>query len=77
MSAPNILLVMADQLAPHFTGVDGHPLVQTPALEALAERGAHFDAAGSATRVSPVSRERCGDPARASRRRGVQSQPSW
>ena len=45
MSQPNILLVMADQLAPHFTGAYGHPLVQTPALEALAERGARFDAA--------------------------------
>ena len=42
---PNILLVMADQLAPHFTGAYGHPLVRTPAMEALAERGARFDAA--------------------------------
>ena len=41
----NILLVMADQLAPHFTGAYGHPLVRTPAMEALAERGARFDAA--------------------------------
>ena len=45
MSQPNILLVMADQLAPHFTGAYGHPLVRTPAMEALAERGARFDAA--------------------------------
>ena len=42
---PNILLVMADQLAPHFTGAYGHPVVRTPAMEALAERGARFDAA--------------------------------
>ncbi|NND76414.1 MAG: choline-sulfatase [Ilumatobacter sp.] len=41
----NILLVMADQLAPHFTGTYGHPIVQTPHLDALAERGARFDAA--------------------------------
>jgi choline-sulfatase len=42
---PNVLLVMADQLAPHFTGTYGHPLVSTPHLDALAERGARFDAA--------------------------------
>ena len=45
MGRPNILLVMADQLAPHFTGTYGHPLVRTPALDALAERGTRFDAA--------------------------------
>ncbi len=44
MTAPNVLLVMADQLAPHFTGTYAHPLVQTPNLDALAERGARFDA---------------------------------
>lgn len=43
--APNILLVMADQLAPHFTSTYGHPVVQTPHLDALASRGARFDAA--------------------------------
>ncbi len=42
---PNVLLVMADQLAPHFTGTYGHPLVSTPHLDALAARGARFDAA--------------------------------
>ncbi|MCY3805446.1 MAG: sulfatase-like hydrolase/transferase, partial [bacterium] len=45
MGRPNVLLVMADQLAPHFTGTYGHPLVRTPALDALAERGTRFDAA--------------------------------
>ena len=45
MSRPNILVVMADQLAPHFTGAYGHPLVSTPAMDALAARGARFDAA--------------------------------
>ena len=43
MGAPNILMVMADQLAPHFTSTYGHPVVQTPRLDALAERGARFD----------------------------------
>ena len=42
---PNILFVMADQLAPHFTGAYGHPLVRTPALDSLVERGTRFDAA--------------------------------
>lgn len=45
MPRPNVLLVMADQLAPHFTGTYGHPLVATPNLDALAERGVRFDAA--------------------------------
>ena len=45
MTAPNVLLVMADQLAPHFTGAYGHPVVQTPSMDWLAERGVRFDAA--------------------------------
>ncbi len=44
MARPNILLVMADQLAPHFTSTYGHPVVSTPHLDALAERGTRFDA---------------------------------
>ncbi len=44
MTRPNILLVMADQLAPHFTSTYGHPVVKTPHLDALAERGSRFDA---------------------------------
>ena len=45
MKQPNILMVMADQLAPHFTGAYGHRLVRTPAMDALTERGTRFDAA--------------------------------
>ena len=45
MTQPNIVLIMADQLAPHFTGAYGHPLVKTPNIDALAARGARFDAA--------------------------------
>ncbi len=44
MVAPNILVVMADQLAPHFTSTYGHWVVRTPHLDALAERGVRFDA---------------------------------
>jgi len=39
----NIVLVMFDQLAPHFLPFYGHPLVQSPAMAALAEGGAVFD----------------------------------
>ena len=42
---PNIVLIMADQLAPQFTGTYGHPLVQTPHMDALAEAGTRFDSA--------------------------------
>ena len=38
-SPPNIVLIMADQLAPQFTGTYGHPVVKTPAMSALAARG--------------------------------------
>ena len=42
---PNIVLIMADQLAPQFTGAYDHPLVQTPHMSELASRGMRFDAA--------------------------------
>ena len=45
VAQPNILLVMADQLAPHFTGAYEHPVVRTPAMDALVERGTRFDTA--------------------------------
>ena len=45
MTAPNILLIMADQLAPQFTGTYGHKVVKTPHLDAVAKRGMRFDAA--------------------------------
>jgi choline-sulfatase len=43
-SHPNLVLIMADQLALQFTGTYGHPVVQTPNVDALAARGARFDA---------------------------------
>ena len=42
---PNILLIMADQLAPQFTGAYGHPIVKTPNMDRLAKNGALFNAA--------------------------------
>ncbi|WP_170569796.1 choline-sulfatase [Ruegeria atlantica] len=45
MTRPNILVIMADQLAPHFTGAYGHKIAKTPHLDALAARGMRFDAA--------------------------------
>ncbi|MFK7939983.1 MAG: choline-sulfatase [Roseovarius sp.] len=45
MTRPNILVIMADQLAPHFTGAYGHRVAKTPNLDALAARGMRFDAA--------------------------------
>ena len=40
---PNILLIMADQLAPQALPVYGHPLVKAPHIGALAESGVVFD----------------------------------
>ena len=45
MKRPNIVVIMADQLAPHWTGTYGHPVVKTPHMDALADRGMRFDAA--------------------------------
>jgi choline-sulfatase len=39
----NILMIVSDQLAPQLTGAYGHPVVQTPNLDALAARGVRFD----------------------------------
>lgn len=44
---PNILLIMVDQLIPQLTGAYGHPVVQTPHIDALARRGVRFDSAYS------------------------------
>ena len=40
---PNIILVMADDQGWGDTGYNGHPFVQTPALDAMAEAGFVFD----------------------------------
>lgn len=45
--APNILMIMTDQMTPFMMGTYGHPMVKTPHLDELAERGTRFDAAYS------------------------------
>ena len=44
-SQPNILLIMADQLAPQFLPCYGHPVVKAPTIERLSREGVVFDAA--------------------------------
>ncbi|MDE2693912.1 MAG: choline-sulfatase [Paracoccaceae bacterium] len=45
MSSPNIVIIMADQLAPQFTSAYGNTCVKTPHMDKLAARGMRFDAA--------------------------------
>ncbi len=45
MSAPNIVVIMADQLSPQYCGTYGHHLVKTPNIDKLADEGMRFDAA--------------------------------
>ena len=40
---PNLLVIMADEHAPQFSGFGGHPLVRTPHMDALAARGVLFE----------------------------------
>jgi len=47
MSQPNILLIISDQMIADLTGAYGHPVVQTPGLNQLAEQGVRFNAAYS------------------------------
>lgn len=42
---PNILFIMADQLAPQFLPAYGHRVVKAPTIDRLAEAGVVFDAA--------------------------------
>lgn len=46
---PNIVLICVDQWRGDCLSIDGHPTVRTPALDDLANRGAHFRRAYSAT----------------------------
>ncbi len=42
---PNIVVIMADQLAPQFLPCYGHPVVKTPTLDRMAAEGVVFEAA--------------------------------
>ncbi|MBV7328706.1 sulfatase-like hydrolase/transferase [Chloroflexi bacterium TSY] len=42
-SRPNFLIVMSDEHGPMFSGTYGHPLVRTPHMDRLAERGVRFE----------------------------------
>ena len=39
---PNLLLITTDQQRGDCLGCDGHPALETPYLDEMAERGAHF-----------------------------------
>jgi choline-sulfatase len=43
VTRPNILIIMSDEHAPMYSGVYGHPLVQTPHMDQLAREGVTFD----------------------------------
>ena len=53
---PNILLIMADQMAADCIGAVGHPTVKTPNLDRLAEGGTLFENAYCASPVCAPSR---------------------
>ena len=47
MSQPNILFIMCDQLRWDYLSCYGHPHLQTPNIDWLAERGVRFERAYS------------------------------
>jgi choline-sulfatase len=54
--SPNILVVMADQMAPAFLPIYGHPIVRAPNMQALAGDGIVFDSAYCASPLCAPSR---------------------
>ena len=53
---PNLLLILTDQHLPRVAGFAGDPVVQTPHLDALADRSVRFDAAVCASPCCTPSR---------------------
>lgn len=53
---PNILMIMADQLPAQMVGAYGHPMVQTPNMDALCESGVVFESAYCNCPISAPSR---------------------
>ena len=54
--APNVLVVMADQLAAGWLPAYGHPVVDAPNISALADEGASFESAYCASPLCAPSR---------------------
>jgi len=54
--APNILIVMADQMAPAFLPIYGHALTRAPNMQALARNGVVFDNAYCSSPLCSPSR---------------------
>jgi choline-sulfatase len=75
MTTPkNLLVIMSDEHNPKLAGYAGHPVVETPALDALAARGTRFSAAYTPCPIcvparaafhtgQPVARSQCWDNA--------------
>ncbi|MGY8674994.1 MAG: sulfatase-like hydrolase/transferase, partial [Verrucomicrobiia bacterium] len=55
-NSPNILMIMADQLAASYLGTYGHSVVKTPNIDALAKRGVVFENAYSNCPICAPSR---------------------
>ncbi len=53
---PNVLIVMADQMAPTFLPIYGHPVARAPNMEALAKEGVVFENAYCASPLCSPSR---------------------
>jgi len=53
---PNVLVVMADQMAPAFLPIYGHPIARAPNLQALAKSGVVFESAYCASPLCSPSR---------------------
>lgn len=52
----NILIIMSDQHHPHFMGCAGHPVVETPNLDAIAREGTRFSGANCPSPLCGPSR---------------------
>ena len=53
---PNILIVMSDEHSPRFSSPYGHPFVETPNMQRLANEGTTFDNANCNSAVCAPSR---------------------
>jgi len=58
-SRPNVILVMSDDQGFGDTGYNGHPKIETPALDAIAASGVRFDRWYSAAPVCSPTRGSC------------------